>query len=442
MLTPLNLDRIAEALAMPVGWIELGAVLACFALGWWVDRRVRLGGKKMSRAAKIGYGSFNRLIFPLTTLALLLLGRALLQRSHAPVFFPIAIPLAIALALIRLFVYALHNLFGATRTKLMSERAVSFTIWGGLLLYYVGVLPEIGAALEDAKLPIGKSELSVLDLGRGALVIVVALVASLWVSGLIEQRLMRVPAVDNNVRVVMAKIFRALLLLIGVLIALSFVGVDLTVLSVFGGALGVGIGLGLQKLASNYIAGFTILLDRSIRLGDMITVDNRFGVVTKVTSRYVVVRSLDGVEAIVPNEALVTTTVLNHSYSNKEIKVGVTVQIGYDSDLDLAMRLMEEVALAEPRVLRQPIPPVVFVVRFADSGIELELGVWINDPENGQGNLKSALNIGIWRAFQARGIKIPYPQRELRMLGPAAVASEAAADGSEPARRDSGVHSR
>ena len=146
-------------------------------------------------------------------------------------------------------------------------------------------------------------------------------------SNLLQQRLMRLSHVDNNLRVVLAKIVRAMLILIGVLVALSFVGIDLTVLSVFGGALGVGIGLGLQKLASNYIAGFTILLDRSIRVGDMITVDSRIGAVSQVTSRYVVVRSLDGVEAIVPNETLVTTTVLNHSYTSKDIKVGVPVQI-------------------------------------------------------------------------------------------------------------------
>src|SRR5712691_3056676 len=163
---------------------------------------------------------------------------------------------------------------------------------------------------------------------------------------------MRSKTGDTNARVVVAKLFRALLLLIGVLIALSVVGIDITVLSVFGGALGVGIGLGLQKLASNYIAGFTILLDRSIRVGDMVTVDNRFGVVSKVTARYVVVRSLDGVEAIVPNETLVTTTVLNHSYTSKEIKIGVTLQVAYGTDLDAAMRLMTEVALAQQRVLR------------------------------------------------------------------------------------------
>jgi small-conductance mechanosensitive channel len=179
----------------------------------------------------------------------------------------------------------------------------------------------------------------------------------------------------------------------------------------------VGIGLGLQKLASNYIAGFTILLDRSIRLGDMITVDNRTGTVSVVTSRYVVVRGLDGVEAIVPNETLVTTTVLNHSYTSKDIKVGVPVQISYDSDLELAMRVMAEIAARETRVLQGPLAPVVNVLKFGDNGIELELAVWINDPEKGQGNLKTALNVAIWKAFRDNGIRIPYPQREVRIIG-------------------------
>ena len=148
----------------------------------------------------------------------------------------------------------------------------------------------------------------------------------------------------------------------------------------FGGALGVGIGLGLQKLASNYIAGFTILLDRSIRLGDMITVDGRHGIVSSVTSRYVVVKSLDGIEAIVPNETLVTTTVLNYTYTSKNSRVAVAVQVSYDSDVDLALELMTAAGNAHVRVLKSPSPPAAFVVRFAESGIELELGVWIATP--------------------------------------------------------------
>ncbi|TMG85229.1 MAG: mechanosensitive ion channel [Betaproteobacteria bacterium] len=418
MLTPLNLELIQKALGTRDSWLEVCAILLCFAVGWWADRRIRLASKRESRVASFGAGSVNRLIFPLTTLVLLLVIQAVVRHWHAPVFFPIAIPLVIALALIRLFVYALRNLFGARTAVLASERAISFTIWGALLLYYIGILPEIGSALEETRLPIGRIEVSLLDLGRDALAVIVVLILALWISSLIEQRLMRVTHFDSNLRVVLAKLFRAILILVGVLVALSFVGVDLTVLSIFGGAVGVGIGLGLQKLASNYIAGFTILLDRSIRVGDMITVDNRFGIVSKVTARYVVVRSLDGVEAIVPNETLVTTTVLNHSYTSKEVKISIPLQVAYGTDLDLAMRLMTEVALAQTRVLRATaIAPVINVLGFADSGIELELAVWINDPENGQANLKSALNVGIWKAFQQHDIEIPYPTRNVRILG-------------------------
>jgi small-conductance mechanosensitive channel len=439
MLTPLNLDLILDALGTRAGLLELASILGCFVIAWAVDRHVRIGGKRESRVAQIGAGSVNRLIFPLTSLVLLLVARAVLARWHLQIFFPIAIPLVIALALIRLCVYALRNMFGTKSTTATSELAVSFTIWGALLLYYLGVLQQIEESLEDAKLPIGKTTVSLVDLGRDLIVIVIAIALSMWASAFIEQRLMRMSHLDNNVRVVVAKIFRAVLILVGVLIALSTVGIDLTVLSVFGGALGVGIGLGLQKVASNYIAGFTILLDRSIRVGDMITVDNRFGVVSKVTSRYVVVKSLDGVEAIVPNEILVTTTVLNHSYTSREIKVGVPIQISYDSDLDLAMRLMTEAALNEARTLRTAaIAPAVTVIGFADNGINLELAVWINDPENGQGNLKSALNVTIWKAFQANGIKIPSPQREVRLwtTGPEAAGNASPTVAPEPRMTD------
>ena len=416
MLTPLDFERIQASLRTSNGWIELATIALCFAIAWAVDRRVHLTSERESRVARLGAGSLNRLIFPLTALALLFVARAVFRHWQVPAFFPLALPLVIALALIRLSIYALRNLFGVHAAS-ASERALSFAIWAALLLYYVGVLPEIGAALEDARIPIGKGELNVLDLGRDAVVIVVVVVLSLWASSLLEQRLMRGTHLDQNLRVVLAKVFRALLIVVGLLVALSFVGVDLTVLSVFGGAVGVGIGLGLQKLASNYIAGFTILLDRSIRLGDMITVDNRTGTVSVVTSRYVVVRGLDGVEAIVPNETLVTTTVLNHSYTSKDIKVGVPVQISYDSDLELAMRLMAELAAKETRVLKGALAPVVNVLQFAESGISLELAVWINDPEKGQGNLKTALNIAIWKAFRDHGIRIPYPQREVRIIG-------------------------
>jgi small-conductance mechanosensitive channel len=297
------------------------------------------------------------------------------------------------------------------------EVAIGTTIWGLALLYFVGVLPEIAIALDDLVLPIGKTQVSMLTICKGVAVVLVTLIVTLWISGLIEQRLALASQLDPNLRALLAKFVRAVLIVVAVLIALQTVGFDLTLLTVFGGALGVGIGLGLQKLASNYIAGFTILLDRSIRIGDMITVDNRTGVVSKATSRYVVVRSADGVEAIVPNETLVTTTVLNHSYTSHEIRLAVQVQVAYDSDVDKALALLVEIALREPRVLRGPLAPQSFLVGFADSGITLELGVWINDPQAGQLNLRSALNRAMLREFAANGIAIPFPQREVRIVG-------------------------
>ena len=415
MVTPLDFDRIQASLRTSDGWIELATIAVCFAIAWAIDRRFYVTSERESRVAQLSAGSFNRLIFPLTALGLLFVARAVLRQWLVPAFFPVALPLVVALALIRLLIYALRTLVGS-HAAAASERTLSFAIWAALLLYYVGVLPEVRAALDDARIPLGKTELSLLDLGSDAIVIVVVIVLSLWVASLIEKRLLRAANLDGNLRVLLSKVFRALLILVGVLVALSFIGVNLTVLSVFGGALGVGIGLGLQKIASNYIAGFTILLDRSIRLGDMITVDNRTGTVSVVTSRYVLVRGLDGIDAIVPNETLVTTTVLNHSYTSKDVKVGIPVQISYDSDLELAMRVMVELAAEEPRVLKGPLAPVVNVLRFGSDGIDLELAVWINDPENGQGNLKSALNIAIWKAFGDKGIRIPYPQRVVRIV--------------------------
>jgi small-conductance mechanosensitive channel len=417
VFVPIDFTRIEAALASGASWIELAIVAGCFGIGWILDRRWRLESASEAEVVRLGLGGVNRLLLPLVTLVLMVLAAAAFRHWHPPFFLPIAIPLMFALALIRLLVYAMRELFGAPAWLPSSERVISFAIWSIVLLHFTGVLPELWAELDAMAIPIGNKHVSVFELLKGTVVLILTVAGCLWLSGIVEQRLQKAAKLDSSVRVVISKLLRALLLAVGVLIALQAVGIDLTLLTVFGGALGVGIGLGLQKLASNYIAGFTILLDRSIRLGDMITVDNRFGVVTKLTSRYVIVRNLDGVEAVVPNEILVTTTVLNHSYSNREIRIGLPVQAAYDSDIELALKLMEEAALAEPRVLKAPNGPTAFLVRFAESGIDLELGIWINDPENGQLGLRSTINQAIWRAFRANGIKIPFPQRELRVVG-------------------------
>ena len=417
-MPPTLLTHIEAALTSYAGWIELAIIAGCFGIGWILDRRWRIQSASAAEVVRLGLGSVNRLLLPLITLVLMVVATVAFGRWQPPFFLPLAIPLIVALALIRLLVYAMREIFGTPAWLPSSERVVSFTIWGIVLLHFTGVLPELWAELDAMAIPVGSKQVSVFELLKGAVVLILTVSVCLWLSGVVEQRLQKAAQVDSSVRVVISKLVRALLLAVGGLFALQAVGIDLTLLTVFGGALGVGIGLGLQKLASNYIAGFTILLDRSIRLGDRITVDKYSGIVDRLTSRYVIVRSLDGIEAVVPNETLVTTIVLNHARAKREVRLGLSVQVAYDTDIDLALSLMEAAALTEPRVLKNaPNAPAALLVRFAESGIDLELGVWIDDPDSGQLDLRSALNRAIWRSFQAHGVRVPLPQRELRVVG-------------------------
>lgn len=415
MFGPVDFSRLERTLATPLGWVELALVLFAFGAGWLVDHRLAARRRAGLDARPLAEGVTN-VAMPLVALALLFVARIAWKRHAPSLFLDLGVVLAIALAGIRILVYTLRRLFPNVAWLKPWERTISFGVWTLAALYLLGIAPEIAEELDRHKLPLGKDPVSLLTILKGAGAVVVTLAATLWLSGLIEQRLMKTD-LDRSHRALLSKLVRAVLLVVGVLVTLQAIGLDLTILSVFGGALGVGIGLGLQKLASNYIAGFVILLDRSVRLGDLVTVADRHGVVTNVTSRYCVVRSLDGVEAIVPNETLVTTTVLNHSFSAKDVRVGIGLQVAYGTDLERALALLCETARGHPRVDLDPArAPAAFVVRFAESGVDLELGVWIRDPENGQLNVKSDLNLAVWKAFQAAGIAVPFPQRELRIV--------------------------
>jgi small-conductance mechanosensitive channel len=206
------------------------------------------------------------------------------------------------------------------------------------------------------------------------------------------------------------------LTLIGALTALSAIGFDITLLSVFGGALGVGLGFGLQKIASNYVSGFIILLERSVHIGDVITVDSHYGVVNQIRSRYLVLRKLDGIEVVIPNEMLISNAIINHSFTDRKARITLPVMVSYESNLERAMELLKEAACGHPRVMDDPAPEVQ-VLGFGDNGIDLQLVIWIPDPEEGSGSLKSALYLTIWHAFQQHAISVPYPQRDIRIIG-------------------------
>jgi small-conductance mechanosensitive channel len=419
MLTPIDFTRLSNALESPVYWLELAIVLVCLGVAWAIDRRLEVRARALAtprRHPNIS-GGVGRIVFSLVALLLLFLGRPAFRAFAGPPFFiDIAIPLLIALAVIRMLVYAMRRLFAESAWLKASERAISFSIWGLAILYFIGVLPLIVRELDEMKLPIGKSPISLLTVAKGAGAVLVTLVITLWLSGLLEQRLNNATALDTNMRALVAKLLRAILLVVGVLVALDAIGFDLTLLTVFGGALGVGVGLGLQKFAANYIAGFTILLDKSIRMGDMITVDGRQGRVAKVTSRYVVLRALDGVEAIVPNETLVSTTVLNHSHATHDVRVVITVRVAYGADADRALRVMRDAASAETRVLAAPEPPTAFVTALGENGIDLELVLWVAGTQ-GLPAVRSEIQQRILAGFAAAGIAIAPARREIRISG-------------------------
>ncbi|MBK9327182.1 MAG: mechanosensitive ion channel [Hydrogenophilales bacterium] len=213
-----------------------------------------------------------------------------------------------------------------------------------------------------------------------------------------------------------SKLSRGLFIVLAILVALPLVGIDITVLSVFGGALGVGLGLGLQKIAANYVSGFTLLLDQSIRIGDMVQVDKHYGEVKEIATRYTVLRSLDGSESIIPNETMITNPVINKSLTDKDNQILLPVQVAYGSDLGRVRDLLLEIADGNDRVLETPVPQVR-LQSFGENGINLELVVWIRDPEEGEANLRSQLNWSVWGTFQRERIEIPFPQRVIHVAG-------------------------
>jgi len=317
---------------------------------------------------------------------------------------------------IRIVFYVLRQTFGSSGGLASFERAFALVVWGVVALHITGLLPDIIDMMEGVGFPVGKQKLNLWMVLQGLVTVLSTLLVALWVNGLVEARLMSAADLDSNLRVVFSRLSKALLMLLAVLIGLPLVGIDLTTLSVFGGALGVGLGFGLQKIASNYVSGFIILLDRSIRIGNVISVGAERGQVTRITTRYTVLKNLSGVEAIVPNEILVGSVVLNESLSDPRMRIGLPVQIAYANDVGRAMEILIESAACQPRVLADPAPKA-FLAAFGDSGINLELGFWIADPQEGSLQIRSDINLAIWAAFQAAGIEIPYPQREVRLLG-------------------------
>ena len=391
---------------------QVGALLVCLVLAslfanWW-RRRHEEGAGRLSDA------SF-RLAFPLTGMVLVGIAMLVLQNFTKVNLFRLALPLLGSMALVRIVVFVLRQAFPAAAWLATWERIIVSLVWGWLALYITDLAPYVIDALEQVNFPIGKQRVDLWMILHGLVTVFLTVVFALWVAGMIEARLMRFETVDSSLRMVGVRLAKSLLTVIAIFASLALVGIDMTALSVFTGALGVGLGFGLKNIASNYISGFIILLDRSIRLGNVIQVGADGGMVTQITTRYTVLRHPGGTEFIVPNDSLISGVVQNQTYSDSRLRLATTVGVAYNCDLDLAMRLMVEAAAAQSRVLADP-GPRVFLTLFADSAINLELGFWIADPEEGRGNVTSDINIAIWRAFREHGIEIPFPQRDVRVV--------------------------
>lgn len=415
------LDHLMTSLGEPGVIGELSIIALCVAVALLIARYVRsrriADAQAAGRVAELGRRSVRRLTFPLAGIALLLLGRGLAHLSGLPTrLFASAIALLAAMALIRMAVFALRTVFAPSGWLASFERGFAAIVWVLFALHVLGILPDVVAWMESVEFSVGAQELSVWLVLQGAVTVLITVLAALWLSGLIETRLIASRELNASLKAVFSRLAKAMLLLLAVLIALPMVGIDLTTLSVFGGALGVGLGFGMQKIASNYVSGFIILLDRSIQIGNVITVDRFRGEVLQINTRYSVLRSLSGVESIVPNEMLIASVVENETYTNPRVRVAMPVQVSYGSDLELAMRIMTESAREQPRVLADP-QPQAYLSGFGDSGINLELGLWIADPQEGTLGVRSAINLMIWREFKRQGVEIPYPQREIRLLG-------------------------
>ncbi len=417
-LTSTELRELADSLLQPTALTELALVGACLVIAWAAVRLLR-GTQAKPASILFGRRIIDGVLFPILALILAFIARGMLPSLGVPMaVFKLAIPVLTSLVVIRLTVRVLTAAFPTSRAMRAIERTVSWLAWIGVVLWVTGVLPVVMEELDGIAWKLGSARISLRNVVEGSLSAVVVLVLALWVSAAIEAQLIKGAVATNlSLRKIAANLVRALLLFIGLLFAMSAAGIDLTALSVLGGAVGVGLGFGLQKIAANYVSGFVILAERSLRIGDMVKVDNFEGRITDIRTRYTVIRSLGGRESIVPNEILITQRVENSSLADPRVLITSTVQVAYGTDVRALQPKVEAAIRRVPRVLEDP-GPSVQLAAFGADGMDLNMHFWIGDPENGQGAVKSEVNLAVLDVLNAEGIEIPYPQRVMHMVAP------------------------
>jgi small-conductance mechanosensitive channel len=419
-----NFDSIKEIIQLGTGWVnanvltidtllQLFTVIFLYAVSRYLARPIRL---YIDNHPSTNYGErrakelVKELSIPSVLCVLLWLAyAAAIEMEHASRFLHIVASLLSAWVVISFTA-------GFVREAAVAK-FITVVAWAVAALSILNLLDPTIEILDKMGFQAGDLRISVLAVIKGALILIVLLWAAIAASRYIEKKINRLTQIEPSLRVLFTKFTKITLVVIAIFAGLGTVGIDMSAFAVFGGAIGLGIGFGLQRVVSNLICGVILLLDRSIKPGDVIALqaDNTYGKVNRLEARCVSVLTRDGQEHLIPNEDFITQKVENWSYTDRNIRIKIPVGISYDSDPRQAMQILVDAAMAQERVLENP-EPVARLVEFADSCVKLELRVWIRDPEQGVINVQSDMLLKIWDEFKAKGIKIPYPQRDLHIV--------------------------
>lgn len=410
-------EFLRSELTQPAVMWQALAVAACCLLAWALARilRARLLQSIAVRPADAHESRPNRwrrlddlgdLYFPALCWGFMFVVYFTLQRLGKPVnVLNVAMLLAFSFVAVRFLVYAVRRAFAPSEMLLALERVLATVVWLVVALHLLGLLDDLLVLADSLVLPLGQSRLSLLQFLQGVITVGLTVIVALWIGAMLEARLLGVTGMDPSLRAVLSRVGNAVLIILALLVSLGLVGIDVTVLSVFGGALGVGLGLGLQRIASSYVSGFIILLDRSLRLGDLITADKHHGTVIDIRTRYTVIRALDGTEVIVPNDMLASQVVINHSPGNKHGRVSVSLPIQPLTNIDQVLDLLTQTLRDEPMVRSDP-APVALLAGFGMDSLQIELAFSVDDPQKNAGPVRSAINRRVLACLAEQGVEL------------------------------------
>ncbi len=416
-----ELTELLDALTQPAALAEAGVLVGCVLLSWAVCSLLRRT-VKAEGSVLFGRRVYDGVLFPAVALLLAWIARYVLSAVLTVAVFKLAIPILTSLALIRLTVRVLSAAYPASAWSRLLERTVSWIAWIAVVLWVTGLLPAVMKEFEDVTWQMGGATVSLRSMIEGSLTAAVVMMVALWVSAALEKKIIKGTGVDLSVRKIIANVVRTVLLFVGLMFAMSAVGINLTALGVLGGAVGVGLGFGLQKIAANYVSGFLVLAERSLRIGDTVKVDNFEGSIVDIRTRYTLIRAATGRVAIVPNEMLIVQRVENASLNTAESRVQITValQVANGTDVRALQPRLEEALTGIARVLQTP-APFIQLNGFVPGGMDIAVKYWLSDPNREQDLVKSQVNLALLDVLTAQQVEFPAQQRIVLQAPPEAV---------------------